>query len=544
MDKSIILSFVLHLLISFISFSQGHETFENVIIPGNSYQDGKFQGQDGSTWNYIQARGSDQITGQAIMLGRNRSPDSYVTSGVIPNGISTLKFSYKQAFATNVNMEVYVNQVLVYIASTNNQKDEIITTDEIEVDISGDVVISFKNFSSVGQVTIDDVIWTPTGQAPTLNITSPLDNTVFSPLETPTINFEVNYFMVSTNATTLDGDGYVQYKIDQGNFVNHFSTDSIVLNNLSAGNQKATLRLVNNKGIVLDPEVSKSISFTTNKITDKRTIKDLRNSSLNEYYTLTDEVILNFQQDYKGQKYIQDATGAILISDAKGILTEKYRQYDGITGISGELREENETMLFIPIMNANSASSTGNSIPITVLSISDYISNPAIYESQVIAFENVHFVDADGTELFATGQNYNISDGKNIVPMRTNFYGADYIGLTIPIGTQSTISGIASHFKGYGQLFSRDKNDLEGSILSVKDNERISIYPNPATDRFYVDVNTKAMVEVFSILGEQLIRTQVANKHMVVPIQNLNSGVYMVKITHEGKTTTKKLIKK
>lgn len=546
MSKTTLLSFVLPLLISFASFSQGHETFDNVVISGNSYQDGTFQGQDGSTWTYMQARGSDEITGQAIMLGRNRSPDSYVASGTIPNGIGTLKFSYKQPFATNVNMEVYVNEVLVYTATTNNQKDEVITTDEIEVNIPGDVVITFENPSSAGQVTIDDVIWTAMGQTPTLNITSPLDNTEFSPLETPSIHFEVNYFDISTSATAADGDGYVQYKVDQESFLDHFSTDSIVLNNLSSGSHEVTLQLVNNNGVALNPEVSKSVNFSSNQITEKSSIGELRNSSLNKYYTLTEEVVLSFQQEYKGQKYIQDATGAILINDVKGILTKEYNLYDGITEISGELQEENGSKLFVPIIDANPASSSGNSIPIAVLSISDYMSNPAAYESQVIAFESVHFVDADGTELFATGQNYNVSDGNDIVPMRTNFYDADYIGLTIPIGTQIAISGIASHFNGYGQLFGRDRNDLDGTSLSVKDIQKpgISIYPNPATDRFYVNLNSNAIVEVFSILGEQVIRTQISDKNTAVSLQDLNSGVYMVKITHEGKTTTKKLIKR
>lgn len=546
MSKTTLLSFVLPLLLCLTSFSQGHETFDNVAISGNSYQDGTFQGQDGSTWVYMQARGSDEITGQAIMLGRNRSPDSYVASGTIPNGIGTLQFSYKQPFATNVNMAVYVNEELVYTATTNNQKDEVLTTDQIEVNIPGEVVIRFENPSSAGQVTIDDVIWTAMGQAPTLNITSPLENTEFSPLETPSIHFEVNYFDISTNATAADGDGYVQYKVDQGSFVDHFSTDSIVLNNLSSGNHEVTLQLVNNNGVELDPEVSKSVNFTSNQISEKSSIGELRNSSLNEYYTLTEEVILSFQQEYRGQKYIQDATGAILINDVKGILTQEYNRYDGITGISGELQEENGSKLFVPIIDAGEASSRGNSISITVLSINDYMSNPTTYESQVIAFENVHFIDADGTELFATGQNYNVSDGNDIVPMRTNFYDADYIGSTIPIGTQVAISGIASHYNGYGQLFGRDWNDLDGTSLSVKDIQKpgISIYPNPATDRFYVDVNNSALVEVYSILGEQVIQTKVYDKNTAISLQDLNSGVYMVKITHEGKTTAKKLIKK
>ena len=50
-----------------------------------------------------------EITGQTVMLGRNRTPDAYVESGTIANGIGNLKFSYKQEFSNNVNLDVYVN---------------------------------------------------------------------------------------------------------------------------------------------------------------------------------------------------------------------------------------------------------------------------------------------------------------------------------------------------------------------------------------------------------------------------------------------------
>ena len=544
MNKTTIFSFILIALFGLTTFAQGHETFDNVEIAGNSYLDGTFQGQDGSTWTYVQSRGDDEITGQAIMLGRNRTPDAYVESGTIANGIGTLKFSYKQAFSGNVDLKVYVNETLVHTVTTDDQQGEVITTEDIEVNIDGDVVIKFDNADGA-QVTIDDVIWTAMGNAPTLTITSPANNFEFSPLETPTIEFNVANFEISTSANSNDGDGYIQYKIDQDAFVDYFSTDAIVLNDLDAGEHNVTLQLVDNNGDVLDPEVNRTVTFTVNEITAVDNIGALRTSDLNKYYTLTEEVILTYQQNFRGQKYIQDATGAILIDDDNRILTKEYNQYDGITGISGRLQEHRGIKQFVPIADADDATSTDNSINIIVLSISDYMADPHAYESQVIAFENVHFVDADGTETFATGENYDLSDGTDTSIMRTNFFSADYIGEIIPEGTQSAVAGIAAHFNGDGQIFPRDMNDLDGTTLSVEDfatASNIEIYPNPATDRFYVNVNNNAQVEVFSIIGKKVVQTQVADQNTPVSIQNLKSGVYIIKITQDGATTTKKLI--
>src|SRR5699024_6027820 len=152
-------AFLLVVFLCFIGFSQGDETFDNFDYGGSSYQDGSFEGQDGSTWEYVQSRGDTDINGSALMLGRNRTPDAELTSGTISGGIGTLQFSYMQAFTNDVEMEVYVNGDLVYTATTDNEQNDIITTEEIEVNVDGDFTLKFSNPDGA-QVVIDDIIWT------------------------------------------------------------------------------------------------------------------------------------------------------------------------------------------------------------------------------------------------------------------------------------------------------------------------------------------------------------------------------------------------
>jgi len=97
--------FLLLIFLSSMGFSQGHETFDNFDYDGSSYQDGSFEGQDGSTWEYLQSRGDTDINGSALMLGRNRTPDAELTSGTISGGIGTLQFPYMQAFTNDVEMK-------------------------------------------------------------------------------------------------------------------------------------------------------------------------------------------------------------------------------------------------------------------------------------------------------------------------------------------------------------------------------------------------------------------------------------------------------
>src|SRR5690625_4856516 len=461
------------LLLTMVGYAQGSETFENAQLPG-TYSDGSFVGDSGLTFTYGHSRneGDYPITDEGVML--RRASDSYL-EWTVPNGVGDLNFQYRKAFtnAAPRQLEVIVNDIQFAVTDVfgdgSGEQTDVYTFSE-SIDLNGQVKIKIKNVGSAStnkQAVIDNVSWTAMGNDPTLAITSPTVGAELSPLETPTIEFNVANFDISTNATAGDGDGYIQYQVDQDAFVDYFSTDPIVLNNLPAGSHDVTLQLVDNNGDALSPGVNSTVNFTVNEITDVNNIGALRTSDLDAYYTLTEEVILTYQQNFRGQKYIQDATGAILIDDNDGVLTKAYNQYDGITEISGRLQEHNGIKQFVPIVDADVATSSNNAINIVVLSINDYMANPGAYESQVITFENVTFLDADGTETFDTGENYDITDGVDTSIMRTNFFDADYIGSIIPGGIQPAISGIASHFQGNGQIFPRDMNDLTGAAPSL-----------------------------------------------------------------------------
>lgn len=551
MNKTTIFSFILIALLNFIGFAQGSENFENANLPG-SYSDGTFVGDSGLTFTYGHSRneGDFPIEDEGLML--RRASDSYL-EWTLSNGVGNLSFEYRKAFTGGAirQLEVIINDIQVAttpeFGEGSGQQDDVYTFSQA-INQNGEVTIRIKNVGATTgntQSVIDNISWTAMGNAPTLTITSPADGDELPPLTTPTIAFNVGNFDLSTSATSADGDGYIQYKVDQNAFEDYFSLDPIVLNGLDAGLHEVTLQLVDNNGDELSPEVSKTVSFTITEITEVSSIGALRAGDLGAYYTLTEEVILTYQQNFRRQKYIQDATGAILIDDTGQILTKDYNQYDGITGISGKLQEHNGLKQFVPIIDADEATSTDNSITIVVLSINDYMADPEVYESQVIAFENVNFLDADGTATFATGTNYDISDGVDTAIMRTNFFDADYIGEVIPQGTLPAMVGIASHFNGEGQIFPRDTDDLDGTTLSVEDFEtatKINIYPNPATDHFYVNVTNTSQIEVFSIIGKKVIQTQVSNQNTPISIRNLKAGVYIIKITQGGNTTTKKLI--
>ena len=81
--------------------------------------------------------------------------------------------------------------------------------------------------------------------------------------------------------------------------------------------------------------------------------------------------------------------------------------------------------------------------------------------------------------------------------------------------------------------------------LSIQDAliNMFKVYPNP-TNTGFVNIKSNQMgavqAQVFDMLGKQMIDTTVVNERLEV--SSLNAGIYIVKLTQNDRTTTKKLI--
>ncbi|MEC8134522.1 MAG: T9SS type A sorting domain-containing protein, partial [Bacteroidota bacterium] len=81
--------------------------------------------------------------------------------------------------------------------------------------------------------------------------------------------------------------------------------------------------------------------------------------------------------------------------------------------------------------------------------------------------------------------------------------------------------------------------------LSINDyhNNLFLIYPNPSNTGFVNIKSSKTgavQAKVFDMLGKQIIDTVITNDRL--PLSSLNAGIYIVKLTQNNSTTTKKLI--
>ena len=72
----------------------------------------------------------------------------------------------------------------------------------------------------------------------------------------------------------------------------------------------------------------------------------------------------------------------------------------------------------------------------------------------------------------------------------------------------------------------------------------ISFYPNPLKgNKLYIDTNQSLNIEIFNILGKRIISDEVNSNKNYLNLSDLNSGIYLIKISNNNQTITKKLIK-
>ena len=76
--------------------------------------------------------------------------------------------------------------------------------------------------------------------------------------------------------------------------------------------------------------------------------------------------------------------------------------------------------------------------------------------------------------------------------------------------------------------------------------ESLAVYPNPATDRLFVNGNSLQQVKLFNAMGQCVLMKMVDNKsNTEISLENLPSGMYMLHVTtNGGETVVKKVMKK
>ncbi|MFZ4521768.1 MAG: T9SS type A sorting domain-containing protein, partial [Bacteroidales bacterium] len=84
------------------------------------------------------------------------------------------------------------------------------------------------------------------------------------------------------------------------------------------------------------------------------------------------------------------------------------------------------------------------------------------------------------------------------------------------------------------------------SVNNINNEEKFSIYPNPASTIITIEtteIYTKSQLSIVNVNGQELITHQIIEPKTQVDISNLPSGVYFVRLTNDRNVTMGKFIK-
>jgi hypothetical protein len=112
----------------------------------------------------------------------------------------------------------------------------------------------------------------------------------------------------------------------------------------------------------------------------------------------------------------------------------------------------------------------------------------------------------------------------------------DYVGGPTKILLYSPSSGVNVYYIKAEPL-STAINQITSEINEV------NVYPNPATDKVYIDYNQPIQVAVYNMAGSLLKSKMIQSQYDYISISDLQSGMYLIRSQNDN-TFAKKLIKK
>jgi len=185
----------------------------------------------------------------------------------------------------------------------------------------------------------------------------------------------------------------------------------------------------------------------------------LRAQPVNAIIKYTGIATVTYAQANRNQKYIQDATAAVLIDDPNPGFIGTYAEGEGITNIVGKIILYNALIEFTPLA-ATGEHATGSVI---VPEVRTLASLSAADQCKLVTIEDFAFktpTQWDPTGLFIKSKNYDIDGQDNtLMVYRTAFAGADYIGGQVPVGTMSSVC-LVGQFNTQMQITARSWSDM------------------------------------------------------------------------------------
>lgn len=149
-----------------------------------------------------------------------------------------------------------------------------------------------------------------------------------------------------------------------------------------------------------------------------------------------------------------------------------------------------------------------------------------------------------------------ITDATTDAILRPTTYStdsADWIQWTATVTAPTTAAKLRFEVRSYaigttvgsggGVIYYDDFSVIDNSPMATNQNQisGLQVYPNPAKNilNIVTDSNSTKNVQIYDMIGKNVLTT---NTDSEVNVSSLTPGLYLARITEEGKTSTKKVV--
>ena len=207
---------------------------------------------------------------------------------------------------------------------------------------------------------------------------------------------------------------------------------------------------------------------------------------------------------------------------------------EGCTALTSIVTGSNTTLSELripgsPVMSVDVSGNTGLTIVdarFTGLTTLDLSNNSSLVELQC---RNSALTELD----MRNGNNANVT-----------LFNSDFNGSLMCIFVDdASASYLSTWSKDASSTYVND--EAECNLLTVEGEDLVtfSLYPNPVKNTVYVSSNMeKADLAVYDITGKMVLNTALQFGENTINVSNIASGVYLARLSSNGKTLTKKLI--
>jgi len=128
-------------------------------------------------------------------------------------------------------------------------------------------------------------------------------------------------------------------------------------------------------------------------------------------------------------------------------------------------------------------------------------------------------------------------------------HGRETLAVATRLWVVSTFVSVAPPFEYNGD---ETQNGVANwSTLGIddfEDNSNFTLYPNPTSSILSIEIQniiSNGTLEIYDMLGKQIFnQTITSNNLSQIDVSSYNSGLYLIKISSENRTETKRFVKK